>query len=52
MWLHREMKNIHRILVGNLKKDTTLDDVGIGGKDNFRMNLQAIGLQGRYWTDL
>jgi len=32
MWLKRETKNIHRILVGNLKKDTPLDDVGRSGK--------------------
>jgi hypothetical protein len=32
MWLYKEMKNIYRILVGNLKKDTPLDDVGIGGR--------------------
>jgi hypothetical protein len=32
MWLKREMKNIHRILEGNLKKDTPLDDAGIGGR--------------------
>jgi hypothetical protein len=32
MWLQREMKIIHRILVGNLKKGTPLDDVGIGGR--------------------
>jgi hypothetical protein len=32
MWLKRERKNIYRILVGNLMKDTPLDEVGIDGR--------------------
>jgi len=45
MWLNREIKNIHRILAGNLKRDTPLDDVGIGGRKT-KMDLQEIGWQG------
>jgi hypothetical protein len=42
------VKNIHRILVGNLKKDTPLEE----WEDNFKINLQETGWQGRYWIYL